>query len=204
MDHPPAMILAGGRATRMGGGDKPLLRIGGHRMIDLIATRLSDQSSLIAINANGDPGRFGDVGLPVLPDAVPGRPGPLAGILTAMDWAAALGSPVVLTVSGDTPFLPPDLAARLSGAADGLVPALAASRNGAGEIRDHPTCGLWPVSLRDGLRHALMAGQRRVRDIAQAHAARRVIWPATPYDPFFNVNTPADLALARTILAALS
>lgn len=196
----PAIILAGGRATRMGGGDKCLLDLHGQPMLARIIARLAPQCGALALNANGDPGRFAGFGRTVLPDSLPDFPGPLAGILAGMDWAAAQGARAVVSVAGDTPFFPRDLVARLQADGGGIV--LAASRTAAGEVTDHPTFGLWPTALRDDLRAALAAGQRRVRGFAQDHGAGRVVWDDGPAEPFFNINTPADLAKARRRLTA--
>jgi len=187
-----AVILAGGRATRMGGGDKCLLILRGRPVLAHLLERLTPQAHPIALNANGDPARFAAFGLPVLPDPVPDQPGPLAGVLAGMDWAAALGLPGLLTVAGDTPFPPPDLAPRLSAAAPF---ALAASPDETGAPRLHPTIGLWPVALRDRLRAALQAGERRVGHWALENGAATVDFPERP-DPFLNLNTPRDLARA--------
>lgn len=194
----PAIILAGGRATRMGGGDKCLLDLGGRPMLARIIDRLAPQCSAMALSANGDPARFAGMGLPVLPDGLPGFPGPLAGILAGMDWAAALGAGRVLSVAGDTPFFPRDLAQRLAQAGDGIV--LAASRDDRGRMQDHPTFALWPVELRNDLRAFLASGQGRVRGFAMAHSPARAVWDALPADPFFNINTPRDLDRARSVI----
>ena len=187
-----AVILAGGRATRMGGGDKCLLILRGRPLLAHLLDRLTPQAAPIALNANGDPARLAAFGLPVLPDPVPGQPGPLAGVLAGMDWAASLGLPGLLTVAGDTPFPPPDLAARLRAAGPF---ALAASPDESGASRLHPTVGLWPVALRGPLRAAVQAGERRVGHWALANGAVRVDFPERP-DPFVNFNTPEDLSRA--------
>ncbi len=192
-DLPPAVILAGGAARRMGGGDKALLPLGGARVIDHLLARLRGQVGALALNANGDPGRWAGLDLPVLPDPLPGQPGPLAGLLAAMDWAAGLGSARVVTVPGDTPFLPRDLVARLA-AADGA----AIARDAAG--RDHPVCGIWPVTAAALLRDLLARDQRRVMGFCAAVAARPVSFADSPPPPFFNINTPQDLARAETWL----
>ena len=198
----PVVILAGGRATRMGGLDKPLLTLCGQSLLSIILDRLQGQGGPVALNANGDPARFASYDLPVLPDSLPDFPGPLAGILVAMDWAAAAGARQVVTVAGDTPLFPRDLVAGLAGAAGPQGLALAATREGS-DLRDHPTFGLWPVNLRDDLRATLAQGQGRVRSFTARHGAVQAIWDAAPFDPFANINTPLDLALTEARLAAL-
>ncbi|MBK4218049.1 molybdenum cofactor guanylyltransferase MobA [Paracoccus caeni] len=201
MSRLPAIILAGGLATRMGGGDKPLLPLAGRPMLAGIIDRIAAQSDPVALNANGDPQRFAEYGLPVLPDGLPGFPGPLAGILAGMDWAAGIGAEAVVSVAGDTPFFPVDLVARLRDAAgpSGLV--LAAGRDAQGQVVDHPTFGLWPVALRDDLRATLIAGQRRVRSFASRYAPGLAVWDADGFDPFFNINTAEELAQAEVMAA---
>jgi len=193
------VILAGGRATRMGGGDKGLLSIGGRRLIDHVIARLAPQVAGMALNANGDPDRFADLGLPVVPDSLPDRPGPLAGVLAGMDWAAGQGAAAVVSVAADTPFFPRDLVAGLQAANGASGLALAASRDGDGRLQRHPTFGLWPVALRADLRAALEGGLRKVVLWTDAHGAGTAEFPSVPFDPFFNVNTPEDLALAGNL-----
>ena len=190
-DTPPAVVLAGGLARRMGGGDKPLLPFGTGTVLSAVLARLAPQAGPLAISANGDPARLAPYGLPVLPDPVGGFPGPLAGILAAMLWAEGLGAATVLTVPGDAPFLPPDLAARLARAG---APAMAASGG-----RLHPIAALWPVTLAEPLSQDLAGGLRKVGLFASAHGARAVEFPVPPEgpDPFLNLNTPEDLAAAR-------
>ncbi|MFV0386677.1 molybdenum cofactor guanylyltransferase MobA [Paracoccus sp. (in: a-proteobacteria)] len=197
--RPAAVILAGGRATRMGGGDKGARLLAGKSLHDHVIARLAPQCGPMALNANGDPERFAALGLPVLPDSLPGHPGPLAGVLAAMDWAAGLGLAGVITVPSDTPFLPVDLAFRLT-AATGLT--IAASRDRGGQLHEHPTCGYWPLSLRGDLRRSLKLGQRRVRGFAREHGAGLVVWDDIPHDPFLNINTPEDLARAQAFVHA--
>ncbi|WP_457107307.1 molybdenum cofactor guanylyltransferase MobA [Methylobacterium sp. P5_C11] len=193
---PPVLglILAGGRARRMGGGDKPLLRLGGRTLLERVVERLGPQCGAgLALSANGDPARFSGFPGPVLPDPVPDQPGPLAGILAGLEHAAAQGIARMVSVSGDAPFLPEDLVARLLGAApdDGI--ALAAS--GA---RQHYTIALWPTALRDDLRAFLERGERRVGGFIARHGAATATWPVEPVDPFLNINSPEDLAAAES------
>ncbi len=187
----PAVILAGGLSRRMGGGDKGLLPFGDGTVLSHVLARLSPQAAPIALNANGDPRRFATLGLAVLPDPMPGHPGPLAGILAAIEWAAAHGTSSVLTTPGDAPFIPFDLLQKLSEAG---APALAASGG-----RVHAATGLWPSALAPLLREALSAGIRRVQAFAEAQGARVVTFaiPDGGPDPFLNLNTPEDLATAR-------
>jgi molybdopterin-guanine dinucleotide biosynthesis protein A len=198
----PAVILAGGQGTRMGGMDKAFLSLAGRPLIAHLIGRLAPQCAPIAINANGDTARFADLGRAVLPDGIEGQPGPLAGILAALDWAALVGAGSVVTVAVDTPFVPPDLARRLRVAAGRSGAAIAASPDRTGRMRLHPTCGLWPVAARDGLRARLAAGERKLTLWSEDLGAGVAGFAATPHDPFFNINTPEDLAAAERIAAA--
>lgn len=202
-DRVPGVILAGGRATRMGGGDKGMLALGGRRIIDHVIARLEGQCAALALNANGDPARFAPLGLPVLADSIGGYPGPLAGVLAGLDWAAGLGAEHIVTAAADTPFLPRDLVGRLRQAArgEGTPIALAATPDPEGRLRRHPTFGLWPVALRDDLRAALGEGLRKVVLWADGHGAASAEFACAPFDPFFNVNTPEDIAAAERLLA---
>ncbi|MBC9246480.1 molybdenum cofactor guanylyltransferase MobA [Paracoccus sp. 11-3] len=200
MERYPAIILAGGRATRMGGGDKPMRMLGDQPMLHHIIDRLRPQSGTIALNANGDPSRFATYGLPVIADSLPNYPGPLAGILAGMDWAAGLNATAILTAAGDTPFFPHDLLDKFTASYDGQHPVLAASRDADGNLAQHPIFGLWPTRLRDELRAYLLAGYRRVRDFADRNGAEIAVWDAGKIDPFFNVNTGDDLSRARQLI----
>ncbi len=203
MIQPHGLILAGGRATRLGGGDatpldKGRLLVGGIPLIARVLARLAPQVDGLALSANGDPGRWSDLGLPVLLDADPDRPGPLAGVLAGLDWAAAQGCPHIVTAAADTPFLPPDLVPRLLLAAGPCGLALAATKDGD-RTRPQPTFGLWPTALRDDLRHALATGTRKILQWTDRHGAGLAVFATEPIDPFFNVNTREDLALAETL-----
>ena len=205
-DTPPTVvaILAGGLARRLGGGDKSLRTVAGRTVLDRLIERLTPQSSRLVLNANtdtgGDPGRFGSLDLPIVPDDLPGNPGPLAGVLAVLDWTAATdpGAASVVTVPGDTPFLPLDLVRRLH---DGRRTARFACAASGG--RTHPVIALWDVSLRTELRHALVVeGVRKVGAFTGRHLAVAVEWPAIPVDPFLNVNTPEDLSRANFLAGA--
>ncbi len=200
MTSPPAIILAGGRSTRMGGGDKGLREVGGQRLIDRVIARIAPQCGVIALNANGDPIRFADLGLPVLPDSLPDHPGPLAGVLAGMDWAAGIGAEAVISVAADTPFFPRDLVERLQAAAGPSGLALAASPDETGKLWHHPTFGLWPVALRDDLREALKGGLRKVVLWTDKHGAGTASFASSPFDPFFNINTPEDIEAAEELV----
>lgn len=195
----PGVILAGGRATRMGGGDKGLRVVAGRRIIDHVIARLAPQCGSLAINANGDPARFAGFGLPVLPDSVAGFAGPLAGVLAGLDWAAGIGAPAIVTAAADTPFFPADLVARLRAAAGPSGLALAASPDAQGRLWQHPTFGLWPVALRDDLRAALAGGLRKIVLWTERHGAGQAEFPVAGHDPFFNINTPEDISEAERI-----
>jgi molybdenum cofactor guanylyltransferase len=197
-DLRPAIILAGGRAQRMGGGHKSLLPLGQGRVIDHVLARLRPQCGPISLSANGDPAPWSDLGLSLRPDSLPGHPGPLAGVLEGMEWAASLGAARVLSVAADSPFLPQDLWSRLS-EAPGL--AIAAGLSAEGDRRVQPIFGLWPVSLRGPLRAALLRGERKVGLWAMQNGAVTVDFPQGGPPAFFNINTPDDLAQAAGWLA---
>lgn len=186
----------------MGGGDKGMLRVGDAMLLDHVLARLGPQCGELAINANGDPARFSHFGLPVFADTLADFPGPLAGVLAGLDWAAENGADAIVTAAADTPFLPRDLVARLGDAAAAKkVPiALAASPDETGAPRRHPTFGLWPVSLREDLRAELSGGLRKIVLWAERHGYATALFAASPFDPFFNVNTPQDMAHAEAIL----
>jgi molybdopterin-guanine dinucleotide biosynthesis protein A len=195
------LVLAGGLARRMGGGDKALIRIGGATILERVLDRLRPQCGRIVLNANGDPARFAATGLPVIADDVPGFAGPLAGILAGLDWTAAHLPQIewIASVPGDCPFVPRDLVARLLAARIEAALPLACARSG--EWR-HPVVGLWPVALRKDLRHALVdEGLRKIEVWTARHGVAVADWPTDPVDPFFNINTPEDAAEAQRIAA---
>jgi molybdenum cofactor guanylyltransferase len=196
------LVLAGGLARRMGGGDKALLRIGDGTILERTLARFAPQCAHVIINANGAPARFAFTGLTVVADDVEGFAGPLAGIVAGLDWAAKNTPEIawVASVPGDCPFLPTDLVVRLHAAREAADTPLACARSG--EWR-HPVVGLWPVALRHDLRHALVDEDLRKIEIWTArHGIAIADWPDRPVDPFFNVNTPDDLAEAARIAEA--
>ncbi|MEM5544028.1 molybdenum cofactor guanylyltransferase MobA [Sulfitobacter sp. AS92] len=199
MKQPLGVILAGGQATRMGGGDKGLLPLGQGTLLSSVIDRLEPQVAGLALNANGDAARFSDLGLPVLADSIEGFAGPLAGVLAGLDWAAEQGAETIVTAAADTPFFPCDLVPRLLLAADGMTHplALAATPDAKRGSARHPTFGLWPVALRDDLRAALQGGLRKVVLWTHAHDGREALFPDEA--AFFNVNTPEDLAKAEAM-----
>jgi molybdopterin-guanine dinucleotide biosynthesis protein A len=159
------------------------------------------QCARLLLNANGDPARFADTGLPVVADDVPDFAGPLAGILAGLDWSAVNAPDVadVASVPGDCPFLPRDLVGRLHAARAAAGTPLACARSGDWR---HPVVGLWPVALRADLRRALTAeGLRKIEIWTARHGVALADWPVDPVDPFFNVNTPQDAAEATHIAA---
>jgi molybdenum cofactor guanylyltransferase len=195
------LVLAGGLARRMGGGDKALLEIGGVTILDRVLACLSAQCVGIVINANGDPDRFADTGLPVVADSVPGFAGPLAGILAGLDWLAAQDSGIewLLSVPGDCPFLPDDLIERLHKARREMGAGVPLACARSGEWR-HPVVGLWPLALREDLRHALTKEDlHKIEVFTARHGVAVADWPVQPVDPFFNVNTPDDVARAEQV-----
>lgn len=209
MPQPPTpptwgLVLAGGLARRMGGGDKARITIGKSTIIDRVLAVLSGQCVGLLINANGDPKRFEDTGVEVVADSVPDFAGPLAGVLAGLDWLAAQNNSVqwMVSVPGDCPFLPDDLVEKLHAArrAMGAGVPLACARSG--EWR-HPVVALWPLALREDLRTALTKeGLRKIEVWTARHGCAIADWPAEPVDPFFNVNTPEDAKRAQDLAAS--
>ena len=195
------LVLAGGQARRMGGGDKARIEIGGVTILDSVLATLSGQVQGMVINANGDPARYADTGLDVVADSVPDFAGPLAGILAGLDYLSRQNNGIewMLSVPGDCPFLPDDLVERLHEARSkkGAGVPLACARSG--EWR-HPVVGLWPLALREDLRKALWdEGLHKIEIWTARHGVAVADWPDQPVDPFFNVNTPEDIAKAEKI-----
>ncbi len=195
------VLLAGGGSRRMGGGDKCLKLLGGRPILDHVIERAGGQVDRLVLNANGDPSRFAQYGLPVAPDVLPGGQGPLAGVLTGMLWARqhAPDALWLATFPTDAPFLPTDLVSRMIDTLcdDGTRLACAAS-----DDRTHPVVGLWPIALAEELADALeREGLRKIDIWTARYPLSHVIWPTDPIDPFLNVNRPEDLARAEHALA---
>jgi molybdenum cofactor guanylyltransferase len=200
----PGVILAGGLARRMGGGDKGLRELGGKPLMVHVMERLSMQASPLAINANGDASRFASFNLPIIPDRTPGTPGPLAGILSGLRWAAEASPEArfIMTAACDTPFFPKDLVTSLLGAAGDTYPAIALAKSNG---RVHNIFGIWPLTLANDLEESLMRGARKVSDWASLHPLFFAEFPQIgvgpeSLDPFFNVNTPEELTQAAAFL----
>lgn len=205
MMPPPTLglLLAGGLARRMGGGDKPLRLIAGRTILAHVIERLAPQCESLLVNANGDPARFAAYGLPVVADSVPDFAGPLAGILAGLDWMAANRPELewLVSVAADTPFIPRDLVARLHVAREAQNVPLACAASGGWT---HPVIGLWPVRLREALRHALtVEDERKIDRWTARHGCASAQWPTEPVDPFFNANKPDDLAEAERLFTSL-
>lgn len=197
------VLLAGGLARRMGGGDKCLRMLGGESILDRIVGRVRPQVDALVLNANGDASRFAATGLPVTPDTIEGFAGPLAGVLAGMEWARehAPACAWLVSIPTDAPFLPLDFVARLWTALQEDEAEMACAASGG---RMHPVIGLWPVGLADDLRHAMIDEEIRKVDIwTGRYRLATVEFSTDPYDPFFNANRPADLEAAERLLAGL-
>lgn len=196
------VLLAGGLARRMGGGDKALRLVGEESLLARVIARVRPQVQTLVLNANGDPARFESFGLPVVADVVEGFAGPLAGVLTGLEWAArhAPDCDWIASVATDAPFVPEDLVARLLAAAEAEGADMACAASGG---RPHPVFGLWPVRLAEGLRHAMIEeGVRKVDAWTARYRLAVADYSDRPFDPFFNANSPEDLAEAERLLGA--
>ncbi len=200
-----AVLLAGGLGSRMRADgsalDKPLRLLAGRTLLDHAISRVRPQVAAMVLNANGDGQAYAGFGLEIVADALPDHPGPLAGILAGMRWAAARGFADVLSVPTDTPFLPPDLVGRLDQARVAAGVALACAGSGGWS---HPVVGLWPVALADALEAALRDGMRKIDRWTAQHGVATAEFEINGFDPFFNVNTPQDLVEAETLVARMS
>jgi molybdopterin-guanine dinucleotide biosynthesis protein A len=194
------LLLAGGQSRRMGGGEKALMKLGGETLLARIVARVRHQVGPLVLNANGDLARFAGFGLPIAPDVVEGYVGPLAGVLTGLEWARANapGCDYVASFACDTPFVPYDLVARLRLAMAESNADLACAASGG---RVHPVFALWPVRLAGELRRAVVEeGVRKVDAWTARYRSARAEFPSDPIDPFFNVNAPDDMAAAEALL----
>ena len=203
-EHVVGILLAGGKSSRMGGGDKCLLPLAGRPILAHVIERLKPQVAELIVSANGDPARFSAFGLSVVGDRVGGYAGPLAGTLAGLEWARTNRpeSRFAITAASDTPFLPADLVDRLRSASGEGEANLVVARSAEGM---HPVFGLWPVTLAADLEASLMSGDRKVSDWVRQHQAREVMFPPVniegrTIDPFFNVNRPDELAAAEAFL----
>ena len=198
------VLLAGGLARRMGGGDKPMRTLAGKPILEHVIARVQPQVQHLILNANGDPARFKQYGLPVVADVIDGHQGPLAGILTALEWAAenVPEAEHVISFATDAPFLPTDLVARLMAPVEAGLAPLACPITGD---RTHPVFGVWPVALRGELRKAMLEEEMRKIDLwTDRIGITHVPFEVEPVDPFFNVNRPENIDEAEQILARQS
>ncbi len=196
------LILAGGLARRMGGGHKMLRNVGGESVLSRLIDRLRPQVKALVLNVNADPELFATFDLPLAPDDLPANPGPLAGVLAGLDWTARERPSArwLVTVPGDAPFIPADLVSRLH---EERLKQRAELACAASAGRTHPVVALWPVALAAALRRALVDDDiRKIDRFTADYDCAVVEWPAAPLDPFFNVNTPEDLAEAERLVAA--
>ena len=205
-DGPLGIVLAGGMSRRMGGKEKTLMQLGGKPLLAHVLDRLCPQVSGVAVNANGNPGRFRQFGVKVIDDGDDERRGPLAGVLAGMRLARQMGRLQVVTVAGDTPFFPRNLVENFLRAADlQLSPVvLAASRDPEGRLRMHPTFGLWNAELQEDLENALADGTRKILDWTDTHWTVPAEFSSRSGDPFFNINTPGDMAEAERRLETVA
>lgn len=196
------ILLAGGQARRMGGGDKCLRSLGGRPILEHVIARAREQVAVLVLNANGDARRFARFGLPVAPDVIGGFAGPLAGVLTGMEWARDRRPDCnwIATFATDAPFFPRDVVARMLERAQGAD--MACARSGG---HSHPVFGLWPVGLAPDLRRAMVdEGIRKVDIWTARYRLVEVEYPSQPFDPFFNTNSPEDLKHAEDQLDGMA
>jgi len=200
------IVLAGGLSSRMGGHDKCLLELGGKTLLKQAADRLAPQVDVIAINTNSDADEYRNTGLSMIRDSFEGYAGPLAGVLAGMEWAEAQGADYIASVAADTPFFPDDFVIRMQDAlVEGSGKIAIAETSGIDlKFHNHPTFGLWPVTLCDDLRNALGTGVRKVVQWAYPHGVVKVRFNAKPFDPFFNVNRPEDYETAKQLIKEYS
>lgn len=188
-------IIAGGHSTRMGGREKSFLVLDGATLLDRTLSRLRFQVDEVIINANGDATRFATTGADVVEDVLADVGTPLAGLQASLYYGANHGFDAVVTVPSDAPFLPLDLVQRLLEA--GEVTGAAIARSGG---QDHYLTGIWTTAMARPLGRLIeVEGMTRVQDFVARAKAEKVVWAAVPHDPFFNINTPEDLAEAELV-----
>lgn len=187
-------VLAGGDGSRIGGG-KPLIRLGGRTLIEKAFDRARSWSDC-AVASLRSAEQIGPLGMPWIADA-PGIAGPFAGLASALEWARRQGANDLLTIPCDMPFLPDELPQRLLAGIGEFGAAIAAS---GGNL--HPVCGLWRSAAVAEVPSYCASGKRSLQGFARHIGFVEVAWPAIPRDPFFNINSPADLAAAEALLSA--
>ena len=192
-------LLAGGQARRMGGGDKNLMMLSGKTILQHVLDRVDFDGRPVMINANGDPSRYAEFELPIHADVIDGFAGPLAGIMTGLEWVAANHPECthMISLATDAPFLPLDLIARLEVGLDARINDGADIAQAMSFNRRHPVFAVWPVALSSALRHALINdGLRKIDDFTDRHQCITVEFTGEP-DPFMNLNRPDDFDLAQ-------
>ena len=195
-----SVILAGGRSSRMRGKNKTLMTLGGKRLIDHAIQKVGRWGKYIALNVNSDLEVFEGYNLPLITDTVGGFLGPLAGILSAMEWAEKIGCSRVLTVAADTPFFPDTLGPELDTHSSDYEIVMAATENEFGKLERHPTFCIWTVNLKDNLRQSLLRGSRKIVSWSDQFKIKNVKFSSVNLvDPFFNINTKEDLIEAKRI-----
>lgn len=195
------IILAGGLARRMGGGDKCLLPLAGKTLLQRTIDRASPQVTKLLLNANGNSLRFARTRLPVVPDVFSNNMGPLAGIHAGMNWMEhhAPEADWLVSFASDTPFFPMNFVEMLTTAANSGSTKIAVATS---KLNVHPVFALWHISLKTELEALLETGQApRLQEWMLANKTLKVEFNADVYDPFFNINTPQDLYAAEPISA---
>jgi len=198
------VILAGGKSTRMGGGDKALKQLGNKALLCTVIERLQPQVSALVLNSNNNPKHYSDFGIPIIADIVSGQLGPLAGVLSGMQWAQKQGCKWIATVAADTPYFPENLVAELLKVQEQSKSeiVLASTQNLSGQLKTHPTFGIWSVELKENLQNNLQNGVRKIVLWTQQRNCSKAIFTGYEFDPFFNINTPEDLRQAENLMVS--
>ncbi|MGY9035355.1 MAG: molybdenum cofactor guanylyltransferase MobA [Rhodobacterales bacterium] len=196
------VILAGGKGTRMGGEEKGLIKLNNKSLIEYSIERLKPQVNRLVINANNNLTKYSEFNTPIVSDPLPGFLGPLAGVLAGLEYADQKGYSHIVTVAADTPFFPKNLISLFLTVAknhNGL--AIATTQDKNNNIQRHPTFGIWPCHLRKNLRTHIVNGLRKIVIWTEKHNAGEALFDDNKkLDPFFNINTPADLNTAKAVL----